>query len=45
MRSRPTAVGVLLGLLMAPMALGLSTIAVALPSLSADLGLTPGEAV
>ena len=40
--SRPTAI--LLGLLIAPSALGVSTTAVALPTISADLGLSHPEA-
>ena len=40
----PTAVGMLMGALIVPGALGISTIAIALPSLSADLSLSAPQA-
>jgi MFS family permease len=45
MTARPTFIGLLIGALIAPVALGASTIAVALPALSRDLGLSDPQAV
>ena len=43
--ARPTSIGLLIGALIAPVALGASTTAVALPALSHDLGLSGPQAV
>jgi MFS family permease len=45
MTARPTLIGLLIGALIAPVALGASTTAVALPALSHDLGLSDPQAV